>query len=60
MQKQWMFAAMVLLTLAAITVQTIRADALASAAPALTLTISPLELMQNARDLPVERIDSAV
>jgi outer membrane murein-binding lipoprotein Lpp len=60
MQKQWVFAVMVLVTILAITVQTMRADALASTAPALTRSISPLDMMRNASDLPVERVDNAI
>jgi hypothetical protein len=58
MQKQWVFAVMVLVTIGAITVQTMRADALASAG--LTQSIAPPDMMQNARDLPVEHVDNAI
>jgi hypothetical protein len=60
MQMHSVFAAMVMLVVGAIAFQSMRADAVTSASQALTQTISPIELMQNARDLPVEQIDNAI
>ena len=56
MHKHSVFAGTVLLLVGIIAVQTMRADAVASAPQSLT-QVSPFELMQNARDLPVERIE---
>jgi hypothetical protein len=56
--KHSVFAGMFMLLVGVIAVQSqsIRTDAVASAPQGLT-QVSPFELMQNARDLPVERID---
>jgi hypothetical protein len=54
--KNSVFAGMVMLLFAAISVQSMRTNAVASAPQSLT-QVSPFELMQNARNLPVERID---
>ena len=54
--KHSVFAGMVMLLVGTISVQSIRTNAVASAPQGLT-QVSPFELMQNARDLPVERID---
>ncbi len=54
--KHSVFAGMIMLVVGVIAVQSMRVDAVASAPQSLT-QVSPFELMQNARDLPVERID---
>ncbi len=56
MAKHSVFAGAVALLVGVIAVQSMRSDAVASAPQSLT-QISPVEIMQNARDLPVERID---
>jgi hypothetical protein len=55
MGKHSVFAGGVLLLLGVIAFQSMRADAVPGASPAQT--ISPLQMMQNARDLPVEQVD---
>ncbi len=54
--KHSVFAGAVMLLVGVIAIQSMRTDAVASAPQALT-QVSPFEMMQNARDLPVERID---
>jgi len=56
MHKHSVFAGAVMLLVGVIAVQSMRSDAVASAPQSLT-QVSPFELMQNARDLPVERIE---
>jgi hypothetical protein len=53
MGKHSVFAGGVLLLLGVIAFQSMRADAVPHASPA----VSPMQLMQTARDLPVERVD---
>jgi hypothetical protein len=55
MGKHSVFAGGVLLLVGVIAFQSMRADAVSGASPAQT--ISPLQMMQNARDLPVEQVD---
>jgi hypothetical protein len=55
MHKHSVFAGMVMLVVGIAVVQAMRADAVASAPQSLA-QVSPFELMQNTRDLPVERI----
>jgi len=56
MHKHSVFAGAVMLLVGVIAVQSMRDDAVASAPQSLA-QVSPFELMQNARDLPVERIE---
>jgi hypothetical protein len=56
MNKHSVFAGIVMLAVGIIAFQTMRADTVAIASQA----VSPFELMQNARDLPVTRNDNAV
>ena len=56
MHKHSVFAGMVMLVVGIAVVQSLRTDAVASAPQSMT-QVSPFELMQNARDLPVERIE---
>ena len=60
MSKQMIFAAAVLLVVGMAAGQAIRADGVASEPMALGQLVSPFELMQNARNLPVETVDSFV
>jgi hypothetical protein len=60
MSKQLIFAAAVLLVVGMAAGQAIRADGVASEPMALGQLVSPFELMQNARNLPVETVDSFV
>jgi hypothetical protein len=55
MGKHSVFAGGVLLLVGVIAFQSMRADAVPGASPAQT--ISPLQMMQTARDLPVEQVD---
>ena len=55
MGKHSVFAGGVMLLVGAIAFQAMRADAVPAASPAQT--VSPLQMMQTARDLPVERVD---
>ncbi len=56
MKEHSVFAGMVMLVVGVIAFQSMQSDAIASPPPPAQ-TISPLEIMQGARDLPVERID---
>ncbi len=56
MKQNSVFAGAVMVLVAVIAVQSMRGDAIASPPQPLT-QVSPFELMQGARDLPVERID---
>ena len=60
MSKQTIFAAAVLLVVGMAAGQAIRADGVPSEPMALGQLVSPFELMQNARNLPVETVDSFV
>jgi hypothetical protein len=60
MSKHTIFAAAVLLVVGMAAGQAMRADGAASEPAALGQMVSPLELMQNARDLPVETIENLV
>ncbi len=60
MSKHTIFAAAVLLVVGAAAGQAMRADGIASEPMALGQLVSPLELMQNARDLPVETVENFV
>jgi hypothetical protein len=60
MSKQMIFAAAVLLVVGMAAGQAIHADGVASEPMALGQMVSPFELMQNARNLPVETVDSFV
>jgi hypothetical protein len=55
MGKHSVFTGGVLLLVGIIAFQTMRADAVPGASPAQT--ISPMQMMQSARDLPAERVD---
>jgi hypothetical protein len=59
MHKHSVFAGAVMLLVGVIAVQSMRSDAVASAPQSLT-QVSPFELMQNARDLPIETFESLV
>jgi hypothetical protein len=56
MHKHSVFAGAVMLLVGVIAFQSIRGNAVASAPQSLT-QVSPFELMQNARELPAQRID---
>jgi hypothetical protein len=60
MRKHSVFAGGIMLLVAAIAFQSMRADAVPGVEKALTQSISPMQMMQNAGDLPVERVDSPV
>jgi len=60
MSKQTIFAAAVILVVGAAAGQAMRADGVPSEPMALGQLVSPFELMQNARDLPVETVESLV
>jgi hypothetical protein len=55
MEKHSVFAGGVILLVGIIAFQTMRADAVPGASQAQT--ISPIDMMQTARDLPAERVD---
>ena len=55
MGKHSVFAGGVILLVGVIAFQSMRADAVPHASPAQT--VSPLQMMQTARDLPVEHVD---
>jgi hypothetical protein len=56
MHKHSVFAGAIMLLVGAIMVQSMRGNAVASAPESLT-QVSPFELMQDARDLPAQRIE---
>jgi hypothetical protein len=56
MGKHSVFAGGIILLVGIIAFQAMRADAV----PHASQTISPVQLMQNARDLPVERVDNPI
>ena len=60
MSKHTIFAASVILVVGMAAGQAMRGDGVASEPMALGQLVSPLELMQNARNLPVETVDSFV
>ena len=60
MGKHSVFAGAVMLLVGIIAFQSMRADAVPGVEQALTQTISPMQMMQNAGELPVERIDSPI
>ena len=60
MKKHSVLAAIVMLAVGMIAFQTMRADAVATAPLAVTQAVSPFQMMQDAHDLPVVRIDNAV
>jgi hypothetical protein len=53
MGKHSVFAGAVMLLVGIIAFQSMRADAVLGA----SLAVSPMEMMQTARDLPVEQVD---
>jgi hypothetical protein len=55
MGKHSVFAGGVILLAGILAFQAMRADAVPSASPAPT--VSPLQMMQTAHDLPAERVD---
>jgi len=56
MHKHSVFAGAIMLLVGAIMVQSMRGNAVASAPESLP-QVSPFELMQDARDLPAQRIE---
>ena len=60
MKKHTIFAAAILLVVGMAAGQAMRMDGVPSEPMALGQLVSPLELMQNARNLPVETVDSFV
>jgi hypothetical protein len=60
MKKHSVFAAAVILAIVVAAGQAMRADGVPSEPMALGQLVSPFDLMQNAHDLPVVRIDNAV
>jgi hypothetical protein len=60
MGKHTIFVAAVLLVVGMAAGQAMRADGVASEPMALGQMVSPFGLMQNARNLPVETVDSFV
>ena len=60
MGKHTIFAAAILLVVGMAASQAIRADGVPSEPMALGQMVSPFELMQNARDLPVETVENFV
>ena len=60
MSKQTIFAAAILLVVGVAAGQAMRADGAASEPMAVGQMVSPFELMQNARNLPGETVDSFV
>jgi hypothetical protein len=54
MSKHSVFAGGVLLLVGVIAFQSMRVDAVPGAS---AQTISPMQMMQNARDLPIEHVD---
>lgn len=60
MSKHTIFAAAVLLVVGVAAGQAMRADGVGSEPMALGQLVSPFELMQNARNLPVETVESFV
>jgi len=60
MTKHTIFAAAVILVVGMAAGQAMRADGVPSEPMALGQLVSPFELMQNARNLPVETVDSFV
>ena len=60
MSKHAVFVAGIILVVGMAAGQAIRADGVPSEPMALGQLVSPFELMQNARNLPVETVDSYV
>jgi hypothetical protein len=60
MSKHTIFAAAVILVVGMAAGQAMRTDGVASEPMPLGQMVSPFELMQNARDLPVETFESFV
>ena len=60
MSKHTIFTAAVILVVGMAAGQAMRGDGVASEPMALGHLVSPLELMQNARNLPVETIENLV
>jgi hypothetical protein len=60
MSKHTIFAAAVLLVVGMAAGQAMRADSVASEPMALGQLVSPLDLMKDAHNLPVETVDSYV
>jgi hypothetical protein len=60
MSKHMIFAAAVILVVGLAAGQAMHADGAASEPMALGQLVSPFELMQNARNLPVETVESLV
>jgi hypothetical protein len=57
MHKHSVFAGAIMLLVGVITVQSMRSDGAVASAPQSLTQVSPFELMQNARELPAQRID---
>ena len=60
MSKHTIFAAAVILAVGMAAGQGMRVDGIPSEPMALGQLVSPLELMQNARNLPVETVENLV
>jgi hypothetical protein len=60
MSKHTIFAVAVILVVGMAAGQAMRTDGVASEPMALGQMVSPFELMQNARDLPVETFENLV
>ena len=60
MNKHSVFAGGIILLVAVVALQSMRAAAVPGVEPALTQSISPMQMMQQPGDLPVERIDNPI